>query len=90
MEIVTRLNRSGKTIVIVTHSMETAADYGNIILAMGRGQIVYYGNKRRFFENDQLMEPANARRTEIMEMSLNLNGKLLLNEPEFLRCWKKR
>jgi energy-coupling factor transport system ATP-binding protein len=90
METVTRLNQAGKTLVIVTHSMETAADYGNKILAMGRGQIVYYGEKRRFFETDHLLKAANARRTGIMEMSLNLNGKLLLNEQEFLRCWKQR
>jgi len=89
MKSLSEMNRHGKTVVIITHSMETAADYGNIILAMCRGRIVYYGDKRPFFNNDALMSQAKARRTEIMEMSLKLNGRLLLNEHEFLRCWKK-
>jgi len=90
MKTVSRLNRNGKTIVIITHSMETAADYGNTILAMGRGEVLYYGDKRRFFENDRLLKSARARRTEIMDVSMQLNGKLLLNEHEFISCWKKR
>jgi energy-coupling factor transport system ATP-binding protein len=90
MESVALLNRNGKTIIIITHSMVTAADYGNKVLAMRNGEVIYYGDKRLFFTDDHLVDLAKARRTEIMEMSLKLNGKLLLNEKEFLRCWKKR
>jgi energy-coupling factor transport system ATP-binding protein len=90
MESVALLNRNGKTIVIITHSMETAADYGNKLLAMYQGDVIYFGDKRHFFADDHLVGLAKARRTEIMEMSLKLNDKLLLNEQEFLRCWKKR
>lgn len=90
MESLAEMNRNGKTVVIITHAMETAADYGNKILAMARGQIMYYGDKRPFFDNGALMHQAKARRTELMEISLKLNGKLLLNQQEFLTCWKKR
>jgi energy-coupling factor transport system ATP-binding protein len=90
METVLDLNQSGKTMVIITHSMETAVSFGNKILAMNQGRIVYYGEKRPFFQNDDLLEANRARRTPIMEMSLKLNGKLLMNEKEFSMCWGKR
>ncbi|MFH0997726.1 MAG: energy-coupling factor transporter ATPase [Pseudomonadota bacterium] len=90
MKSVERLNSNGKTVIIITHSMETAANFGNKILALNQGEVFYYGDKRKFFEDDRLMDMGKVRRTEIMEMSLRLNGKLLLNENEFSMCWKKR
>jgi energy-coupling factor transporter ATP-binding protein EcfA2 len=90
MEIVDKLNKNGKTIIIITHSMETAANYGNILLALSQGEVFYYGDKRKFFNDHYLMGMGKVRRTEIMEISLLLNGKLLLNEKEFSMCWKKR
>ena len=90
MESVAELNRNGKTIIIITHSMETAANFGNKILALHQGGILYYGEKRKFFDDPHLLHLGKVRRTEIMEISLRLNGKLLLNEKEFLMCWKKR
>ncbi len=90
MGIVAGLNRNGKTLVIITHSMETAANFGNKILALSQGRVFYYGDKRKFFDDRSLMEKGKVRRTAIMEMSLRLNGKLLLNENEFSMCWKKR
>lgn len=90
MEILEKLNRNGKTIIIITHSMKTAANFGNKILALHQGGILYYGEKRKFFGNPRLLSLGKVNRTEIMEISLQLNGKLLLNEKEFLMCWKKR
>lgn len=90
MESVAALNKSGKTILIVTHHMETAANFGNKILAIHQGQVVHFGDKRSFFKDDSLVEIAGARRTEIMNISLQLNGQLLLNDAEFLQCWKPR
>jgi energy-coupling factor transport system ATP-binding protein len=90
MEIVATLNKNGKTLIIITHSMETAANFGNKILALSQGEIFYYGDKRKFFDDLRLMAMGNVRRTEIMDLSLMLNGKLLLNENEFEMCWKKR
>jgi len=90
MEIVDKLNKNGKTIIIITHSMETAANYGNKLLALSHGEVFYYGDKRKFFDDHYLMGMGKVHRTEIMEISLLLNGKLLLNEKEFSMCWKKR
>ena len=90
MESVEKLNRNGKTVIIITHSMETAANFGNKILALNQGEVFYYGDKRNFFDDPHLMDRGKVRRTEIMEISLRLNGKLLLNGNEFSMCWKKR
>lgn len=88
MESVLRLNEKGKTILIITHSMETAARYGRRILALNQGRVNYYGDKRNFFMDESLLDAARARRTPIMDMSLKLNGRLLLDETEFSMCWK--
>jgi energy-coupling factor transport system ATP-binding protein len=90
MEIVRRINENGGTVLIVTHSMEVAASYGEKILVMRRGAISYYGEKRRLFADDSVLRGARLKRTEIMDLSLSLNGRLLLNEREFLSCWRER
>jgi energy-coupling factor transport system ATP-binding protein len=90
MKIMTGLNRAGKTIIIITHHMAVAARYGNKIIAMDSGRIVYHGNKRAFFADDGLLEAAKARRTEVMNLSLEMNGDMLLNEDEFEECWRDR
>jgi hypothetical protein len=57
---------------------------------MKDGRVVYSGEKRKFFGSDELLKEAGAARTGIMDLSLELNGKLLLNEEEFNGCWKDR
>ena len=84
------LNGQGKTIIVITHSMETAANYGNRIMVLDQGEVIYYGDKRPLFCDPDLMEKGRMRQTEIMEISLLLNGRLLLNEKEFSRCWPDR
>jgi energy-coupling factor transport system ATP-binding protein len=90
MKAVKDINSAGKTVIMITHYMDTAARYGNTLLAMNSGRVVYFGDKRKFFENDGIIQEAGAARTDIMKLSLELNGKLLLNEEEFNKCWKEK
>ncbi len=90
MGIIEGLNINGHTILMITHAMETAALYGNKIMALNEGKIIFYGDKRRFFSDENLLEAAKITKTEIMELSLKLNSKLLLNENEFKQCWRER
>ncbi len=86
MKIISMLHREGKTILMITHSMETAA-LSKTVIAMDNGRIAFHGPTRAFFENDELLRAARCRRTPIMDLSMSLNGKCLLNENEFRRCW---
>jgi energy-coupling factor transport system ATP-binding protein len=90
MNIIKGLNRRGKTILMITHSMEAAASFGGTICAINEGAIVFHGTSRGFFTNDKLLSQAKANRTDIMDLSIHLNGRLLLNAEEFSQCWKKK
>ncbi|HRU38498.1 MAG TPA: ABC transporter ATP-binding protein [Candidatus Goldiibacteriota bacterium] len=90
MKVIDGLNRSGKTVIIITHYMDVAARYGRRIAAMSGGRVAYCGPKREFFGNDALLKESGAMRTDIMELSLKLNGRLLLTAEEFAACWKDK
>jgi energy-coupling factor transporter ATP-binding protein EcfA2 len=90
MKVMTDLNKAGKTVIIITHYMDAAARYGRKLLAMNAGRVVYYGDKRKFFENNELLQLAGVARTEIMDLSLELNGNILLNLEEFEKCWTNK
>lgn len=90
MNIIKDLNDRGKTILMITHSMEAAASFGRTVCAMNAGAIVFHGAIREFFTNDKLLSEARAGRTDIMDLSIRLNGKVLLTTEEFSRCWKAK
>lgn len=90
MKIMVELNAAHRTIIVITHCMAVATRYGNKIMAMNNGNVLYSGGKRQFFGDTALLRRANAARTELMELSLSLNGKLLLCEEEFAACWQDR
>ena len=90
MEIIRDLNSRGRTIVAITHSMEAAAGFGDRILALSGGRVVYEGDKRKFLRDGALVKTANVKPTGLMEASMELNGNILLNYGEFAQCWRKK
>jgi energy-coupling factor transport system ATP-binding protein len=90
MKIMNDLNSKGKTIIMITHSMQAAAEYGRTIAAMAAGRLEYYGDKRGLFKDDTVLSRVMAKRTPLMELSLELNRALLLNYNEFSACWRKK
>jgi energy-coupling factor transporter ATP-binding protein EcfA2 len=90
MALIERLNGQGRTVLMITHAMEVAAAYGRTIMALEGGRILFYGEKRAFFANGDLLDRARVKRTELMDLSLRLNGRLLLGAGEFRACWTKR
>ena len=90
MAIINTLNREGRTVLMITHAMEVAAAYGQKIMAMADGRIIYFGEKRTLFRDEGLLHLARLKRTPLMDLSLELNGELLLGADEFRACWKKR
>jgi energy-coupling factor transport system ATP-binding protein len=89
MKIIKDLNMRGKTILMITHSMETAASFGSTALALKDGVMTFLGPMRDFFTDENNLKESKTERTEIMDLSLKLKGKLLLNEDEFVRCWRE-
>lgn len=90
MAFIERLNGQGRTVLMITHAMEVAAAYGRKIMVLEGGRILFYGEKRAFFADRDLLDRARVKRTELMDLSLRLNGRLLLEADEFRACWTKR
>jgi energy-coupling factor transport system ATP-binding protein len=90
MALISKLNRDGRTVLMITHAMEVAAAYGQKIVAMADGRIIYFGEKRALFQDEGLLRRARIKRTPLMDLSLELNGHLLLGADEFRACWTKR
>lgn len=57
MEMLKNLNRSGHTIIIITHSIWVASEYANRIIVMKDGEILMDNPKRSaFFKEEKLLE----------------------------------
>jgi energy-coupling factor transporter ATP-binding protein EcfA2 len=90
MALIEQLNAQGRTVLMITHAMEIAAAFGRKVMALDGGRVLFYGPKRTFFADQSLLDRARVKRTELMDLSLRLNGRLLLDADEFRACWTKR
>lgn len=87
MALIAELNRQGKTILMITHSVRAAAAFSRTVLAMNEGKAIYYGPLREFFAQEERVREAHAERTDVMDLSMALNGNMILTAQEFQQCW---
>mgnify|MGYP005846081175 CR=1 FL=1 len=59
MQLLTRLNHTGRTIIIVTHALDMAAAYARRVVVMNGGRIIADGPTRRIFHQTDLLACAN-------------------------------
>ena len=78
MELVSKLNSSGHTIIMITHDMDLVADYAKRVVVMKKGRIIADDDTRVVFRNDRLMAESNLLRPDIA-----IFGKLI-GEPNIL------
>jgi energy-coupling factor transport system ATP-binding protein len=73
MELVGELNRDdGVTIVMVTHSMDTVAQYAPRTAVMRDGRIVYDGATRELFSRSDLLEANDLQPPHVVETSVRI------------------
>jgi energy-coupling factor transport system ATP-binding protein len=88
MELVKRLNESGHTIIIITHTMWIVAEYAHKVAVMKDGKIEMYGKVRDVFkEEDRLLE-LSLKPPSIVSFSNRL-GKTFLSVEEMVSCTKR-
>jgi energy-coupling factor transport system ATP-binding protein len=58
MDLLTRLNDEGKTIVIITHDMDLAAEYARRIVVMNNGEILLDAGPREVFRQTDVLRKA--------------------------------
>ena len=56
LSLVRRLNESGRTVVMITHSMWVVAEYADRCVIMSGGRVVQDGDVRSCFSNPELLE----------------------------------
>jgi len=55
-ELIHSLNLEGKTVIVVTHDVEFAAEYAHRIVAMARGRIIADGPSRKVLTSPKILE----------------------------------
>jgi len=85
MGLVKRLNETGHTVIIITHTMWVVAEYAHRVAVMNGGKLIMYGPTREVFSDDATLRTHSLRTPHIVELSNNL-GKTLLSLDEMQYC----
>ncbi|MGN0072537.1 MAG: energy-coupling factor ABC transporter ATP-binding protein [Coriobacteriales bacterium] len=72
MDIIARLHREGKTIVMVCHDMEVVADYAQRIVVMTRGELVAQGPTFELLRNRQVLQRGDLVPPQVVAISMEL------------------
>jgi energy-coupling factor transport system ATP-binding protein len=85
MTLVTKLNRDGIAIVMITHTPWLVAEYARRVVLIRHGRKFYYGGVREFFVRDELLASSSFRAPEATELSRRF-GTVALG-PDELAAW---
>jgi len=69
MEMLKRLNQTGHTVIIITHSMDVAAEYANRVVVLKEGVILRDGPTRDVFSQEELLAEASLRPPPLVQLS---------------------
>ncbi len=76
MDLLHKLNQSGKTVIVITHALWVAAEYARRLVVMDRGAVVGDGPAREIMSDAGLMEKAGLRVPDITRLGLELGVKI--------------
>ncbi len=83
MKILSKLNRQGKTIIMVTHDMNIVAEYAQRVILLHQGRIVLDGPSREVFSRIDILEEIGLRPPQIVYLSHllkdSLKGEIILS-----------
>ena len=77
MEVLTRLNRAGHTIIVITHSMWVTSEYARRTVVMVDGGIVLDGATPEVFANEEALAGANLKAPPIVELGNRLGVRTM-------------
>jgi cobalt transport protein ATP-binding subunit len=85
MELIKKLNESGHTIIMITHTMWVVSEYAHKVVVVNDGTIAMYGNTREIFGKEDELLKSCLRVPHIVRMSNRL-GKTMLSVAEMADC----
>jgi energy-coupling factor transport system ATP-binding protein len=55
MDLMVKMNNQGKTVLVITHDMNIAAEYGERVVVMRQGEVLLDGTPREVFSKEELL-----------------------------------
>ncbi|HSR11047.1 MAG TPA: ABC transporter ATP-binding protein, partial [Thermodesulfobacteriota bacterium] len=80
MEMLRALNRQGHTVIIITHSMDIAAEYAGRVVVMKDGAVLIEGPTRDVFAREGELETAALRPPPVVRLSNWMGARALTAE----------
>lgn len=85
MELIKKLNESGHTIIMITHTMWVVAEYAHRVAAVKDGKVMMDGPTREVFAREDELAHSYLKTPHIVSLSNRL-GKTLLSVEEMKSC----
>lgn len=80
MELLKTLNKEGRTVIVITHTMWVAAEYARRVVAMSGGGVTGDGPTADVLSDETMMRETGLRMPEVTELGLALGVKALSPE----------
>jgi ABC-type multidrug transport system ATPase subunit len=95
MSLLEELNKSGTTILAITHDMTLVSEHTKRVIVMHEGSVLYDGSTRGFFANEDLLEkagiiPPMAVRFSHAYMKKHPSSPCLMNTKEWVTALNHR
>ncbi|EHR78178.1 ABC transporter [Thermococcus litoralis DSM 5473] len=95
MDLMKSLNQQGKTIIVITHDMNLAAEYSDRIIVINNGKKLTEGTPREVFSNLNLLKKAHLEPPQVTQLALELGLPCIpLNVQEcfeiFSQLWREK
>ncbi|MGC8562386.1 MAG: energy-coupling factor transporter ATPase [Thermoplasmata archaeon] len=93
MDLLSEINNSGVTVIIITHDMRLVAEYTRRAIVMKEGASIFDGTPEELFQNDKLMEESSLVPPQLVRISRKLKDSgilqdILLNAKEWLELFR--
>lgn len=88
LNLVRRLNESGRTVVMITHSMWVVAEYADRCIIMSGGRVVQDGDVRTCFSNPELLESLYLEAPEAVRLGYEF-GLVARSVKEIAHCLER-
>jgi energy-coupling factor transport system ATP-binding protein len=73
MDLVTKINQTGKTVIFITHDMNLVARSAKRVIVMAQGRVLLDGPTRWVFSQEETLQKAYIRPPEITQLVGKLN-----------------
>lgn len=85
MDLIKKLNESGHTIIMITHTMWVVAEYAHKIAVVKDGEVAMYGKTRDVFRQEDQLLQCSLKVPHIVSLGNRL-GKTMLSVAEMVEC----